>query len=189
MVLNSIWPYLILMFFIALQGDVAILAGAGAASAGLLNLPAVFVTAVFGNFISDIAWYLLGYYGRIDWLLTRFKWLGITPQRLDMLTQRIHNNVIGLLLFAKVTNWMTIPVLISTGVARTPWRRWLWFIFLSDLVVAIIFVPLGYYMTASFLQIEKGVGYFTLGATILVIIIASFFIRNHLSRKERQMEQ
>lgn len=182
--MDTIWTYLLLIFLIAIEGEIAILVGAGAASAGFLNLPAVFAVAVLGNLISDILWYLLGYYGKIDWLLYRMKWIGITPQKLSLMIDRIQQDAIKLLVFAKLTNWMTIPALIATGVARVSWRRWFLLILFSNILVAAVMVPLGYYMTSSLLQIQKGVSYAAFAFTLLFVIVAIFYIRHHLICKD-----
>ena len=181
--MNAFWPYLLLLLSVALEGEVAILIGAGAAAGGYLNLPAVFITAVFGNLLSDFCWYALGYYGGIDWLIRKMKWTGITPKMLDMLIGKIQQDVNKLLAFAKVTNWMTIPALIATGVAQVPWRRWVLLVFVSNFLVAAIMVPLGYYATFNLLQFQKGMTSIALGFTLVFIIVAIFYIRRHLSRR------
>ena len=56
----------------------------------------------------------------------------------------------------KIDKWMMIPALIATGVAKVPWKRWLVLIILSDLVIAAIFTPLGFYMASSLLKIQNG---------------------------------
>lgn len=182
--MSQLWIYLLLVILIALQGEVTILLAGAAASTGYLNPWAVFVTAVLGNMISDTFWFLLGYYGKIDSLLRRFKWLGVTAERLDLLKKLIHRDVTKLLIIAKLTNWMIIPAIIAIGAARVPWRRWFWLVALSDLMIAVIMVPLGYYMASNLMQVQKGVGYIAVGFTIIFLLGSFFYIRHVLSHKD-----
>lgn len=182
--MSHLWVYLLLAVFIALEGAATILLAAGAASAGFLNPLAVFCAAILGNLIADVLWYTLGYYSRIDSLLYRFKRLGVTAEKLDLLKRIIRHDVIRLLVFAKLANWMTVPALIAVGVARVSWKRWFPLILASDLLIAIVLVPLGYFMASSFLQIQKGMGYVALGFTSLFILVTILYASRLLSRKD-----
>lgn len=182
--MSQLWIYLLLVVLIALQGEVTILIAAAAASTGYLDPWAVFVTAVLGNMISDTFWFLLGYYGKIDSLLHRFKWLGVTSERLELLKKLIQRDVAKLLIIAKLTNWMVIPAIIAIGVARVPWRRWFWLVALSDLLIAVVMVPLGYYMASSLMQVQKGIGYVAVGFTIIFLLGSFFYIRHVLNHKD-----
>ncbi|HEX9018741.1 MAG TPA: hypothetical protein VF806_06125, partial [Anaerolineaceae bacterium] len=62
------WAYLLLALLVMVEGPVATLAGAVAASAGYMKPMGVFFSAASGNLLSDILWYTLGYLGRREWL-------------------------------------------------------------------------------------------------------------------------
>lgn len=186
---NNFGYYILLMVLVAFEGELAMLAGAGAAASGFLNPWGVLFVSILGNVISDVLWYALGYYSRFEVLLGRLTWLGATAPRIEKLKGIIHRDILQLLTMAKVTNWMAIPALIAIGAARAPWRRWFPFILLSDIIIAVIMVPLGYYATFSILQIQKGAGYIALGATLLLALFAVFYGRRWLSRKNPLAEQ
>lgn len=172
------------MVLVALEGEIIILVAAGAASAGFLNPFMVFIAAVLGNLVADLLWYALGYYGRIDWLIHRLKWLGVTSQKLDTLKRIINRDVNKLLVFSKLTNWMMIPALIATGIAQVPWKRWFPLVFVSNLLIGIVMVPLGYFMAASFLQVQKGLQFVALGFSLLFILLATIYVRRIVGRKD-----
>lgn len=130
--MSHLWPYALIVILVAVEGEATILVAAGTAAAGYLNPFSVLVAATLGNLVADVLWFALGYYGRIDWLLHRLKWVGITTQKLEALKRLIHRDVVKLLIIAKLTNWMMIPALVATGVARVPWKRWFPLIFISD---------------------------------------------------------
>jgi len=181
--------YILLLVLVAFEGEFAMLAGAGAAASGFLNPWGVLLVSSLGNVVSDTLWVTLGYYSRLEALLGRITWLGVTAQRLETLKDFIRRDVVKLLVIAKVTNWMTIPALIAIGAAHTSWRRWFPIVLLSDIIIAVIMVPLGYYATFSLLQIQKGTSFIALGATLLLALLAIFHGRRWLSRKNPLAEE
>ena len=61
-------PYLLLSVLTMAEGPLATLLGRAASSAGLLlPIPAYF-SVVIGNLISDMGWYGLGRFGKLEWL-------------------------------------------------------------------------------------------------------------------------
>ena len=180
--LSHLWYYALLLVLVALEGEFAILAGAGAAASGFLNPWGVLLVASLGNMVSDTLWVALGYYSHLEALLGRLTWLGVSPARLELLKTLVRHNVAQLLVIAKVTNWMTIPALIAIGATRVSWKQWFLIVVLSDILIAVIMVPLGYYATANLLQIQQGTRFLAVGATLLLVLLAIFYGRRWLSR-------
>ncbi|MEZ4836071.1 MAG: hypothetical protein R2873_29420 [Caldilineaceae bacterium] len=75
------WSYLILLFLVAVEGPIATLFGAAAASAQVMKWQWVFVAAAVGNLTADSLWYSLGYVGRIDLVYRLSRWIGVRPQQ------------------------------------------------------------------------------------------------------------
>lgn len=186
--MNSIWYYALIVLLVAVDGEVAILIAAGAASTGFLNPVAVFLAGALGNIVSDAAWYALGYYGRIDWFLSHFKWMRISPGKLASAKEMVDRDAVKLLTMAKLTNWMTIPVLIATGASRVAHRRWFPLVVASNFLISLILVLIGYYMASSFLQIKNGLQYAGVGFTLLFILFVLFSVRRYLNKKEVSAE-
>lgn len=182
--MSPIWYYALIFLAVAFDGEIAILAAAGAASTGFLNPFAVFLAGALGNVFSDSLWYALGYYGRIDWVLGRFKWLGVTQDRIDHMKGMVERDAVKLLTLAKLTNWMTIPVLIATGASRVEHRRWFPLVVVSNILISLVLVFIGYHMTASFMQIKSGIEYAGMGFSLLFVLFVLFSVRRYLNHKE-----
>ena len=71
--------YLLLALLVAVEGPIATLLGAAAASAGLMRLWGVFFAAALGNLTADTLWYLLGYSGNIKTAQRLGRWAALTP--------------------------------------------------------------------------------------------------------------
>ncbi|MCS6844988.1 MAG: glycosyltransferase [Caldilineales bacterium] len=179
---SHLWSYLVLLLLVAVQGELAILAGAGAAASGVLDPRAVLLVATLGNTLADVAWYLLGYHSRPQRILNRLPRLGITEEQWVRLQGFIRRDAVRLLVVAKATNWMTIPVLVAMGAARAPWRRWFPVVVLSNAAIAAALVLVGYYTTASLLQVRQGMGYVALGAGVLLALFGVFYGRRWLQQ-------
>ncbi|GIV62727.1 MAG: hypothetical protein KatS3mg045_0066 [Bellilinea sp.] len=181
---SHLWLYGVITLLVMVEGPISILLAAGASSAGFLNPLPVFIAATVGNLIADALWYSLGYVGKIDWLLRRRGWFGVDAEKLDLFRQVIHQQAVKLLIFAKLTNGLIVPVLIATGLARVPWRKWFPIIFVTNLLTSLVMVVLGYYMASSLLRVQEGLRYAAFAATLFFLLAASFYMRRLLSRKD-----
>jgi membrane protein DedA with SNARE-associated domain len=184
----GIWSYLILSFLVLIEGPIATLLGAAAASAGLLRPSLVFIFAASGNLTADILWYSLGYLGKVEWLLHYGSRIGVRRSHLDGLQNEISKHAVKFLLIAKLTAGFVIPTLIAAGLAKIPWRRWFPVVLSGEMLWTGSLVLLGYYATEAIKQIEKGVQYLALAATALFIVIGFFGVRRILIKHEKLEE-
>src|SRR5512136_1023079 len=81
----GMFSYLILAVLVALEGPIATLLGAAAASLGYLNPAVVFFAAAAGNLTADTLWYTLGYLGKIDWVKRFGQRLRVSIQKINHL--------------------------------------------------------------------------------------------------------
>ncbi len=179
-----LWLYVVITLLVIVEGPISILLAAAASSAGFLDPLPVFIVATVGNLIADALWYGLGYIGKIEWLLRRRGWFGVDAEKLNLFRQVIHRQAVKLLIFAKLTNGLIVPVLIATGLARVPWRKWFPIIFVTNLLTSLFMVALGYYMASSLLRVQQGLRYAAFAATLLFLLAASVYMRHLLSRKD-----
>jgi len=165
------WNYLLLGVLVAIEGPIATLLGAAAASAGLMRTWAVFVAAATGNLTADTLWYLLGYYGKIDTALKLGRWAGLKRKHLDRLTIAMHEHALKILFFAKLTAGFMIPSLIATGLARIPWKRWFPVVFLGEMIWTGSLLVIGFYTTEAIKSVAQGIALIVVGASILFLIV------------------
>ena len=118
------WTYIILALLVAVEGPIATLLGAAAASAGLMRPMPVFFAAAAGNLTADSLWYTLGYLGKTEWILHFGTRLGLRKSLIDHLKQNMLTHATKVLFLAKLTVSFVIPSLIAAGLLRIPWRRW-----------------------------------------------------------------
>jgi membrane protein DedA with SNARE-associated domain len=180
----GIWLYVLLAFFVAVEGPLATLAAAVASSAGYLDPRLVFVSASCGNLSADILWYLLGYLGKIELLGRYGGWMGIKQDTILRLKQGIHDHVRKLLFIAKLTLGFIIPTLVAAGLARVSWRRWLGTLLLAEGIWTGGLVLAGYYYGQYILHLEKGLKWISIGSTAILFVILGIYILRRRSRKD-----
>jgi len=178
---SHLFVYAALMLAVMIEGPIAILVGATAASSGFLNPLPVFMAASLGNLFGDLAWYLLGYSGKIEWAL-KLRFLHLDLRKITFLKQAIARNAVKILAIAKLTNGLIVPALIATGLARVSLRRWFPIIFITNLITTGIFVAIGYYTAVNLLKFDHWMRYIALVFSFIILILVTVFIRKKLSQ-------
>ena len=175
------WNYLLLAFFVLIEGPIATLLGAIAASTGVLNPYLVFLSASAGNLTADTLWYLLGRIGRVEWLLHHGRWFGIRQEHLKRFVRDMHAHATKVLLLAKLTASFAIPALIAAGMARVSWRRTFSILFVGECIWTGSLVLLGYHFSASLRHLEAGLQIVALAGFFLLILLLIHYFRDYFA--------
>jgi len=177
------WTYILLAALVAVEGPIATLLGAAAASAGLMKAGWVFVAAAAGNLTADSLFYTLGYIGKIDWLLRFGKKLGIQADVLARLENGMREHTTRILFVAKLTLSLMIPALLAAGLVKAPWRRWFPAIFTGEMLWTGSLVLIGFYTTEAIKRVERGVEYAALGGAVVFVIFLILVGRRVVKRR------
>lgn len=172
-----------LVFLVAVEGPIATLLAAAAASAGLMHLGWVFLAAAIGNLTADSLWYTLGYVGKIDRFLRIGQRIGLSRGLLDRLQAGMREHTTRILFLAKLTVSFVIPSLIAAGLVKAPWRRWFPAIFAGEMIWTGSLVLLGFYATEAIKRLEKGVEFLALAGGLIFVILMLFMGRRLLRKK------
>ncbi|MBN1431062.1 MAG: VTT domain-containing protein [Anaerolineae bacterium] len=181
---QGVWIYLVLVVIVAVEGPIATLLGAAAASAGYLQLNGVFAAAFVGNLTADLSWYTLGYLGKIEWILRLGKRFGLNPKLLEHVQQGLADHATKLLIVAKLTAAFTIPMLIAAGLSRLPLKRWLPGYMVAEAIWTGGLVAVGFYATEAITQVEHGIQGLSIIAGLVFIIVGILFLRRKLRNRE-----
>ena len=179
----GIWNYVLLAVFVFIEGPIATLLGAAAASAGVMKIDLVFIAASTGNLSADSAWYLLGYTGRVEWLLRHGRWLGIRRHHLERLRRLMNRHAPKILLAAKLTSALIIPSLIAAGMARVPWRRWFPPVLAGEVIWTGSLVLIGYYATQLVGKVARDVRYLAGIGIVVFLAVLVWSIRRALQQR------
>jgi membrane protein DedA with SNARE-associated domain len=164
------WTYLVLALLVVIEGPIATLLGAAAASAGLMRPILVFIVAAFGNLTADSLWYSLGYAGKVETALRLGRRLGIRQELLESLEKGLQIHATKIMLMAKLTMSFMIPSLLAAGLVKVPWRRWFPAVFGGEMLWTGSLVLIGYYATEAIKRVERGIEYAILGLSLVFVL-------------------
>ena len=180
------WTYVVLALLAMVQGPLATLLGAAAASAGLLRPSLVFVAAATGHLTADIVWYSVGHMGKIEWFR---RWLPAYRKHVDKLQHGMHQNAARILFLAKLSAGFALPALIAAGLTRVAWRRWFPVVFVGEILWTIVLMLIGYYATEAIIQrVDLSMLYLIIGFSILFVIMLFWFIPRAMRQEEELSE-
>ncbi len=165
------WTYILLAALVAVEGPIATLLGAAAASAGLMRPLLVFLSAAIGNLTADSLWYSLGYMGKKDWILHFGKRLGLRESLIEHLKRNMVKHATKVLFLAKLTVSFVIPSLVAAGLLRVPWKRWFPALVLAETLWTGSLVLIGYYTTEALKRVEQRVEYVALAASVIFVML------------------
>ncbi len=182
------WSYLALALLVAVEGPIATLLGAAAASAGMMRPSLVFAVAAAGNLSADTLWYGLGYLGKAEWLFKIGQRMGISPARLERMENAIHAHTAKILFMAKLSVSLVIPALIAAGLVKAPLKKWFPAVFGAEMIWTGALVLIGFYTTEALKRVERGLEYIILLASALFVIFLFWLVRRTLGKAEEQAE-
>jgi membrane protein DedA with SNARE-associated domain len=165
------WTYIILGLLVLVEGPIATLLGAAAASAGLMRPLGVFASAAIGNLTADSLWYTLGYLGKTRWIRQFGQRFGIRESLVNHLEQQMIEHATRVLFLAKLTLSFVIPSLIAAGLLRIPWRRWFPALIAAETLWTGSLVLIGFYTTEAIKRVQAWVQYTALSVSIIFVII------------------
>ena len=164
------YTYIILALLVLIEGPIATLLGAAAASAGLMRAWGVFAAAAIGNLTADIGWYSLGYLGKGNWIRKLGRMFGVRESLVQHLEQHMIKHAVRVLFIAKLTLSFVIPSLIAAGLLRIPWKRWLPALVAAETLWTGSLVLIGFYTTEAIKRVELWVEYAALGISVLFVL-------------------
>jgi len=182
------WTYILLAILVAVEGPIATLLGAAAASAGLMKLDLVFISAATGNLTADSLWYTLGYLGKVETFQRFGQRIGVSRYLLERLEAGIQKHATRILFIAKLTVSFVIPSLIAAGLVKAPWRRWFPAIFTGEMLWTGALTLIGFYATETLKRMEKGVEYMALGGGLVFIFFILYMVRRLLKKKYQEVD-
>ena len=177
------WSYIIIAILVAIEGPIATLLGAVAASLGLLHPGFVFIAAAVGNLTSDTLWYFLGYMGKIEWIQKLSKRLGVSEQKLQVLEKMLHDHAPIVLFISKLTVSPMIPALIATGLIKYPWRKWFPFVFMGEMIWTGSLVVIGFFGLIAIKKVQLGIEHAILIGSLIFITTVFILGRRFLKQE------
>jgi membrane protein DedA with SNARE-associated domain len=177
------WSYVLIALLVFVEGpSVTLVAGAMAAT-GILRPEWVFVAAAIGNFSSDQFWYWLGRFGGNRGFLFRFRWFQQRRTEIEQLESSVQEHGVKMYLMAKVSmGLLSIPTLVSAGLARVAWWRLAGVSLLFEPFWSGFLVFAGFRLGEHISRMERGLQVAALVGGVLLLLALLWWYRRMFAR-------
>ncbi len=145
---------------------------------GFLKWYLAYIAHVLGDMTADIFYYFLGYHGQKQFF-GRFYVSDSNLKKAQDVSQLLHRHPRRIIILAKLTHIVGLPVLLAVGMSHYSWSEFVLFDFIATLVKSALLITLGYYLTESWPRLAR---VFIIlgwpGILFIVLAIIIFLLKN-----------
>lgn len=182
------WSYVILMALVFIEGPAATLVAATMAANGILRADLVFLFSMLANFMADVFWYALGYFGGDRRILLRIGWVRRRWFTIRRLQKSMYGRAAKIYLLTKLSmGLMTIPLLIASGLARVPWHRLAIVSIVVEPIWNALLVLAGLRLGEYVAQMERGLQVIAVVGSVVVLFVLLILYRRIFARLAQRM--
>lgn len=149
------YKYYILLPLMIIEGPIATVIAAFLSALNILNIYIVYALAVAGDVIGDIVYYLIGRLGRHSIIPRYGQHLGITEEKISYAEKHYKKHLKKTIFWGKVTQAPVLVVLVTAGIAKVDFKKFLLTVFFITLIKALVFSIIGFYFGRSYYLINK----------------------------------
>lgn len=169
-----------------LEGSVAMMTG------GLLyRLQAVafwpmFIALFVADILSDIMWYLLGYFGARRFFERYGRFVNVTPTIIDKVEAKFHQHHLRILVTSKLTMGFgfATAILATAGMLRISFLRFIIIDVLCGIVWVLALIGIGYYFGNILEHLPPLIKYGAVAGMVIVFFVAVRLISRYLAKTE-----
>jgi membrane-associated protein len=182
--------YPLLFIIMLIEGPVITAAAAFAAALHYMNIWIVLLISVLANFIPDIAYYAIGYWGRETFVNKYGHYLGITPEHVARVEKLAGEHSGKSLFIIKMVPFLATPGLILVGATKMEIKKYaLWSIAII-IPSSLLYLIIGYYFGTAYVTIDKylHLGGYLIAAALVIILLIAYFQRKYFARVGKKIE-
>ncbi len=172
--------YWFIFLAMLIEGPIVTAAAGFGVALGYFNFYTIFVLALLGDLVPDVAYYAIGYWGRIT-LVEKFgDKIGLTKERLERMARLMHEHAWKTLLALKLTPIIPTTGLMLVGTTKMPLKKYITICSLIILPKTIAFQLIGYFLGTQYDKFEhyfSNITYLVLAGLALIFIIRYLWVR------------
>lgn len=150
---------------------------------GTFDLLPTYLALTFADLIGDIFWYCIGRFWGIPFIKKFGHYFSITEDGMERATNLFHKHHNKILFISKITMGFgfALVTLITAGVAKVPFRKYLIFNVSGQLVWTGILLAMGYLFGNIYNLIDKGFRDVALVALAIIAIVLVYGFGKYIS--------
>ena len=177
------YPSMLLLMII--EGPIATILSAFAASLGFFNAYVVFFLSVLGDILGDIILYSIGFYGGMKTLYRAQRLLRIKDAHLKKIEKLFSRHGKKIIFAIKSTTGLCWITFIAAGSFKMKFKDFLWSSFLGGLAWSGLLVIIGYFFGFAFKKIAAWLVYAQYAPIIVFIAFLIFYLSISWYKKRR----
>jgi membrane protein DedA with SNARE-associated domain len=163
-----------------MEGPIITIIAGFLVSLGQMNFYIAYILAVAGDLIGDTMYYCLGRWGGRKYLARWIKYTGLTEERLTHLEGYFSRHAGKTLVATKFTQGIGFAVLTAAGLAKVPYRKFIFYNLLPTIPKSFTLLLVGFYYGKAYLKINEYLNYASFAVFSLVFF---YFLIYFLGRK------
>jgi len=175
--------YLYLFPIALVEGPVVTIVAGFLCSVGVFTLITTYAVITIADVLSDIFYYLIGYYSEKGIIRKYGHYVGLGSERIEKLRTHFEKHAGKTIIIGKFAYTIGTAVLIASGVAKTPFWKFLFYDLVASLPKSLLLLLIGYYAGESYMRVIYYFNYTGLISlfAFIVILIGYFFIKKKSS--------
>ncbi|MDE1970716.1 MAG: DedA family protein [Patescibacteria group bacterium] len=151
---------------------------------GYFNFFYAYGILIFGDIIPDIFYYYIGRTGNKNKFLTEYRSkLHVVSENIEHIERLWHYHGKKTMFFSKLAYGLSTPMLISAGIVKLPFPRFLSLALPITLIQYALFMTIGYYLGAS--VFERTSNYLRYGEIVVSILVLVFVLYHLLAQASK----
>jgi membrane-associated protein len=182
--------YSIITFLALLEGPVLFVVCGFLLRLGALTLIPLVISLSIGDLVGDIFWYWIGRVTVQKTVRRKGKFMGITEKHLDDVEELFKKHSEWVLISSKATlgygtSAGTLAVLMAAGVVKYPFVRFMVLNVIGEVFLLGIMLSIGYLFGTSYDSVSKDFKVVFLVGTVILIVVAAFFIGRAIKNRKK----
>lgn len=180
-----LYKYVLLIPLAAIEGPTVSIYSGFLIQTGVMRILPAYLALMFGDLLGDTAWYAVGYFSGKPFIRRFGKYFSITDESVATATRIFHKHKDFILLFSKITTGfgLALAVLVTAGMVKVPFRRYLFLNFLGQIVWTGMMLSLGYFFGHLYAQIGNVFGKVSLFGGFVILVFALFGLSKYAGQR------
>lgn len=184
-----VYKYFIAFPLAIVEGPIIMVACGFLLRLGTFSFWPIYFALVLGDFVADIGWYYVGFYGARKFAIRWGKYFSVRPDSLEKLEKLFEKHHDKILFISKITMGFgfALATLIAAGMARVPLKKYALYNFFGGFVWTALLIGTGYFFGHLYTLIDKSfkVAFLVfVGCSLLAAIYGSGkYFKENLAKK------
>lgn len=168
MVQYGYWITFILVF---IEGPIVTVIAGFLASLDIFNFSIILAVVITADFLADVMYFLIGRWGGRPVMKKVERWTKFRDAQVEKLEKGFQEHAGKTLVIAKFTNIIGAGILVVGGIARVPFYKFAFYMFVTTAFKSFVLLCLGYFFGAAYEGINSVFGYIALGTMAIFLIV------------------